>query len=442
MKTSRSAGNEKGFALFFIIALCMGLVAVALLHADSVSLEYRAAGNAEAAFEARQAVEGARRYIGFVLDNAETPGYLPDPDTYESERVPVGNATFWILGNDSDDSLASEPRFGLVDEASKLNLNTATLEMLEALPDMTTEFAAAIVDWRDADQELTDGGAELSNYLLLDPPYRCKDEPFESVEELRLVYGADLDLLYGEDVNQNNLLDPNEDDGDATPPDDNADGILDRGILNYVTVYSAEGNTDSEGNTRVSVNGQELEQALQETLGANAQQAIASLGAGRRNFQSLLEFYYASGLSEEDFAEVQDRLTTSDEDTIVGLVNVNTAPEAVLACIPGLDTTKAAQLVAQRQTMTSDQLQSIAWTASIIDEATAALAGRYLTTRACQYSADVVAVGRNGRGFQRTRFVFDTQSGEAVVVARHDLSREGWPLGDIERSATTERFWQ
>ena len=54
-----------------------------------------------------------------------------------------------------------EPWFGLVDEGSKLNLNTATAAMLEALPRMTPQLAAAIIDWRDTDSTVSDNGAFL-----------------------------------------------------------------------------------------------------------------------------------------------------------------------------------------------------------------------------------------------------------------------------------------
>jgi hypothetical protein len=47
------------------------------------------------------------------------------------------------------------------------------------------------------------------------------------VDEVRLVYGATLEILYGEDVNRNGILDPNENDGDVTLPLDNADGRID-----------------------------------------------------------------------------------------------------------------------------------------------------------------------------------------------------------------------
>ncbi len=38
----------------------------------------------------------------------------------------------------------------------------------------------------------------------------CKCEPFETVDELRLLYGADMDTLLGEDANRNGILDPSE----------------------------------------------------------------------------------------------------------------------------------------------------------------------------------------------------------------------------------------
>lgn len=40
----------------------------------------------------------------------------------------------------------------------------------------------------------------------------------------------------------NGILDPNEDDGDDSLPEDNRNGVLD-GLLEYVTVYSKEPNT-------------------------------------------------------------------------------------------------------------------------------------------------------------------------------------------------------
>src|SRR5207302_715751 len=57
---------------------------------------------------------------------------------------------------------------------------------------------------------------------------------------------ADTLSLSGEDLNRNGVLDPNE-------SDDNRNGIADPGLLDYVTVYSREPNTRTNGSPRVNV---------------------------------------------------------------------------------------------------------------------------------------------------------------------------------------------
>ena len=66
---------------------------------------------------------------------------------------------------------------------------------------MTLEFADAIMDWRD-----TNGTMSL-NYSL--QGYLPKHAPFESVDELRLVYDSSIDLLAGEDINRNGVIEEN-----------------------------------------------------------------------------------------------------------------------------------------------------------------------------------------------------------------------------------------
>ena len=77
--------------------------------------------------------------------------------------------------------------FALVDEASKLNLNTATSAMIQALPlpGMTPEFADAIVAWRTANG--TAAANAESYYTQLTPPRHNKGAAYESVDEVRLV---------------------------------------------------------------------------------------------------------------------------------------------------------------------------------------------------------------------------------------------------------------
>src|SRR5947207_6486746 len=117
--------REQGSVLIIVMWVAFGLVSIALYFAHSMIFELRASDNRVAESEADQAIEGAARYVTYVLANLQDPGMFPDLQTYEREAVPVGGATFWLIGRSDQEPLANEPFFSLIDEASKLNLNTA-----------------------------------------------------------------------------------------------------------------------------------------------------------------------------------------------------------------------------------------------------------------------------------------------------------------------------
>jgi DNA uptake protein ComE-like DNA-binding protein len=431
-KGSRAqVAQERGSVLIIVLWISFGLVSIALYFGHSMFFEFRASDNAAAGTEAQQAIDGAARYVGYVITNLVDAGKMPELQSYEQEEVPLGDATFWLIGRPTSDLQSDVPSFGLVDEASKLNLNTATLEMLQALPRMTEQLAAAIVDWRDTNSEATVNGAESETYQRLNPSYTAKNANFESVEELRLVYGADPEILYGEDYNRNGILDANENDADLSPPNDNRDGKLDPGILEYLTVYSREPTTRTNGSPRIVISsggGTNLTQLLQEKFdearAREIQQQVQAAGAVR----SVLEFYLKSKMTSGEFAEIERDLIATNLPAIDGLINVNTASAAVLACVPGIGPDKASQVVAHRQSQ-GQELTTMSWVTEVLDEASVDQAGPYLTSGSYQFTADIAAVGHHGRGYRRTQFVFDTSEGQAMILYRRDLSRLGWALG-------------
>ena len=76
--------------------------------------------------------------------------------------MPIGEATFWFIGEPGPTDPPNTPVFSLVDEASKLNLNTASATMLEGLPGMTQDLAEAIVSWRaSGTSTLSSAGASV-----------------------------------------------------------------------------------------------------------------------------------------------------------------------------------------------------------------------------------------------------------------------------------------
>lgn len=425
--------RTRGSVLIIVLWVCFGVVALVLYFAHSMSSELRAADNRVVSLSAREAADGGARYVAYVLGQYATGGTRPLSTDYEAEALPVGEATFWILGRDPDIEPTDEPVFNLVDEASKINLNTATRGMLEALPNMTPELAGAIIDWRDTNANVTENGAEDETYSRLTPPRRTKNAPFESVDELRLVYGATLDLLFGEDLNRNGVLDPNEDDGDASLPVDDRNGILRRGLLDFVTVYSAQPNTRSDGSRRVDVGAvtsrQRLNQLLVDRFGATRAAELMVPIEGQQ-LGSVAEFMVRSRITAAEFERIQGDVTASTAAVVRGLINVNTAPETVLACLPGIGPEKAPALISYRLSH-PEGLTSIAWLLEALDPASLVQAGPFITGQSYQYSADIVAVGPHGRGYARIRTVFDLSQGTPRMVYRQDLAGLGWALGAV-----------
>ncbi len=463
---SGRARQSRGSVLIIVMWICLGLVTLALYFADSMSSELRASDNRVNEAAARQAIAGGTRYAAYILTNYGTGGAVPDltqqETDFKTEALTVGDATFWFIGRDNNNTNSqspTEPTFGLIDEASKLNLNTATSAMIQALPipNMTSDFADAIVAWRTATGQ-TAANAD-NNYTQLNPPRHNKGAPFESIDELRLVNGATLDLLFGEDTNRNGALDSNEDDGDASAPHDDQNGQLLAGLLEYVTVYSREPATAAGGGRRINVTTLDTAQArqtLQTRLtqrGITTQRAaqimrivaqrfptgqVQQPGRGRgaapppqaNPFTSVADFMISTQMTADEFALVHTDLTatTATNGIAQGLVNVNTASAAVLACIPGIGPDNATNIVNYRAA-NPQALTSFAWLTQVLPAAAIRQAGRYITDQSYQFTADIAAVGANGRGYCREKVIFDMSTGTPRIVYRQDLAPYGWALG-------------
>lgn len=419
-----------GSVLVLVLWISIGLISIALYFSHAMTQELRAADNRASGLSADQAVEGAARYVSQILATLATNGAIPDPLSYQSQAVPIGEARFWLLGRDPASLSDSNPWWGLIDEGAKLNLNTADTNALSLLPNMSTDLADAIGDWRSTNSS---GEFEL-NYGQAMNPYPAKHAPFETIDELRLVYGATVESLAGEDRNRNGVLDPDE-------TDDNRNGQMDGGLLEYTTVYSQEPNTRSDGTRRVNLsNRQQLSALLISALGASrANEILRRLGAPNTNFRSPLQFYIRSGLRPDEFAKIGTEIAVNTNSFIQGRVNVNTASEAVLACLPGMDSSTAKQLINYRRSASTTSLASIAWIADTLGATSAAIQAlqRFdiLTTQSYQFTADIAAIGPNGRGYRRARFVFDVSSGTPQILHRQDLTRLGWALGRAVQEA-------
>jgi DNA uptake protein ComE-like DNA-binding protein len=458
------SGSRQGSVLVIVLWIALGLVSITLYFASSMSLELRAADNRVAGLTADQAIEGGIRYVQYVLSTLGTNGTVPDVTSYQSEAVPIGDSHIWLIGRAGDYQSQIQPDqvfFGLIDEASKLNLNTVTIERLNLLTNMTPELAANIVDWRNTNGTTSANGDGPAVYSQFQPPYLCKNGPYETIDELRLVYAMDMGTLVAEDFNRNGALDPSE-------TDTNRNGMADCGLLEYVSVYTREPNKKPDGSSRVNVGivspaSAELRALLQTNLSGGRLTAVMTAvglvspsGGGQRpgqaggpgggpggvvvrTFASPFQFYLRSGMTSDEFAPIANSLTVSSGTTIYGRVNVNTATPAVLTTLPGITSDLVPQLISYRQSY-PDKLTSIAWIADALGRTSSAVttlaaAGDIITTQSYQFTADIAALGPYGRGYRRVKCVFDTSSGTPQIIYRQDLSHLGWALGRYVRQA-------
>lgn len=236
--------------------------------------------------QTRLAAEAGVEYVRMVLRTArfDRTVWYNNPDEFNRIIVSAYNRDAQTAGTNQEfeedmvfrfSIVADDPtddkdyiRFGITDEASKLNLNTATEDQLlrivtlalgedtETNPQLIVD---AILDWRDEDGEPRGetGDTESVYYRTLPKPYRVKNAPFDTVEELLLVKGITPAVLYGEDFDRNGLLTENEKDGDQSFPADNQDDVLNRGLYAYLTVLSTENNVSNSNRPRTYLAGPE-----------------------------------------------------------------------------------------------------------------------------------------------------------------------------------------
>ena len=436
---------EAGSVLIIVLWISIGLVSIALYFANSMNYELQAADNRVSGIAADQAIEGAARYVSYVLSLYGTNGVMPVSSQFQCAAVPVGAARFWLIGRDPNQDNPTEVTFGLVDEAAKLNLNSTSTNVFQYLPYMSADFSDNIMDWRG-----TNGSVALD---YTSQGYSDKNAPFETVDELRLVSGATMAQIVGADVNRNGILDANETNLTGSGSQ------IDYGLAEYVTVYTREPNFGPGGLqlTNVSTSGQTKLSRLLQDAGTSSATRMATaiynhthVVRGARvtqvNFNGLFDFCLFcknQGMSSSDFAALTPFVTTSTNTYIRSRVNFNNASADVLTAVfmgLGQDEStseSAAQTLVSYRSQNSSNLTSVAWVIDALGNnspvVTALARGDYVTTHTYQFAADIAAVGPYGRGYRRVKFIFDTSDGAPKILYRQDLSHLGWALGDKTR---------
>ena len=381
-----SALRAQGSVLVALLwcLMLLSLIVIGLLHTtridltvqknygDHIQAHYLAVAGIEKAKallyrDARERSRIRRNHNGLLYDSPE-----------DFREVTLGRGKFRVFHR-AGASAGGGLRYGVEDEEGRLNVNYASLEALGKIEGLTPDIAAAIVDWRDEDNEVTPGGAEAEYYASLRPPYLPRNGPLQTIRELLMVRGVTRELLFG---TRNERLEK----------DDETSGADDTGWADLFTVDSWVNNVNAAGEDPVNIQNAD-ERALTGVRGITPDIARAIVAYRNQNrFESVADLLdvpaaqnrnqgglppnqvpnqtaqnqFVPGtdgtpnqpasnpsgpkvVSEDLLMDIADDLTVQTAQEFPGAININSASLEVLMCLPGVTRQLAHAILSYRQ---------------------------------------------------------------------------------------------
>ena len=431
--------------------------------------------------------------------------------TLLSSAVPRGNARFTVVAPIESNPSAKLPRFGLMNESGKININELVnlrieeedvAYLLAGGPEewiMPLDLAELILDYIDAEdppQPRQFGGEFEYN----------KNGPLESLDELLTIEGVTREMLYGEDTNQNGMFDPGE--------DTNGDGLFQPGWTAFLTVHSVESNLRTDGTAKININqslltelfdalaeefdeeqakflvamrmngpveldegndgsgetatgsgAQGSEEFLKDVAGAVAKgvsggsdgsvtrAGLDLSGGASYQFKSIydlvgsqvdvevdgkmttLDSPWTEATLQDDLPVIMDAFSLSDDETILGRININEARYEVLIGLPGMDPTLADYIISQQMVDASgqplsDQIALRGTTGWLVmngqvDLPTMRELDQFITARGDVFRAQVIGHFDAGGPICRLEAVIDATQQPPKVLELRDLTDLG-----------------
>lgn len=183
MSTASSAKDE-GFVLLAVLWLLAFLAALSLTLTHVVRLDVMARTRLLHKVEAQLLADSFAEYLAGVAAR--------EPTRATQSRGHIVSCR-----------LANKPaEFSITDVAGLVDLNAAPRIVLEKLLkgvgvslERSRSLSAAIIDFRDGDEVVSNGGAEAQQYAAARLPFAPKNAPFDTVSEIDQVFGMSTDLV-------------------------------------------------------------------------------------------------------------------------------------------------------------------------------------------------------------------------------------------------------
>ena len=304
-------------------------------------------------------------------------------------------------------------RVKITDEGAKVNINTADVNVIRGL--------LALVGYED--MEITE--QPLAEAIEQGRPYR-------TVRDLARVEGMTQALLYGQQVAPNAIGGV----GTGIEADETEAGQNAPGLINLVTVYSIDKNTDASGQARVDINGANAQQLTQ--IQGNNNQPVFSQGEAesltqQRSFDSVGNLLDAQAVSEQVFNNISDQLSIDSNEENQELVNINTADAARLQTLDGIDQGLAERIIDRRNSQGNfqnvDQLKEV----KLITEAEFRSIVDKITTKDAETLSGLININTAPQEMLQLLPGMDENKAQAIVARR-----ESEPEDDQQAQALEE----
>ncbi len=328
---------ECGLSLISTLWLLTVLSVLATHFLYSIRLEQRAQANFADRTKFHYAAKAGFERAVVMLRGDETP--------YDSLGENWAEGLEEQIGEGIEAARPLTYRVKITDEGAKININTADVSMIQGL--------LTLMGY----QEVGATEPPLAEAIEQGRPYR-------TVRDLARVEGMTSALLYGQQVaaDLNTVQGTGSDIGiDATGTQQNIPGLVD-----LVTVYSIDKNTDARGNARVNINNADGQQLTQ--IQGNNNQPVFSQGekdalVQQREFDSISDLIDATAVTEQVFNDIRDRISVESNEEEEDIVNINTADAGQLQNLDGIDEGIADRIIDHRNSQGNfqnvDQLKEV-----------------------------------------------------------------------------------
>lgn len=212
MKRHDCIASEKGIALLMVLWVLMILMVIVMSFSFMSRTETYATlsfkSGMEKKFIGEAGIERAIAEISYANFYKNQTAELQGLEVWKADGTPykgqMGGGYYTV---------------GITDESGKVDINNTSELVLKNLlinsgvqPNDADGIVDSIMDWIDDDDLVRLHGAESDYYMSLPNPYKAKNAPIDTLEELLLVKGVTPEILYG--------------------------GGDNKGIIQFLTVYS------------------------------------------------------------------------------------------------------------------------------------------------------------------------------------------------------------